>query len=185
MKTLFVKIALGIALLFSVPAWSTADFEQLTPCKNSAAFQKRSSSSIKKLENRLKYYTSESKEFASIEKQIEATKARFETYSNSSLLCGKEGLPRIIASGQWDHANEFVLPGIIFLYISGWIGWVGRSYLSYTRTTENPFEKEIILDVPVAIKTAASGFSWPLDAWKEFKTFLLLEDDDKISTSCR
>jgi photosystem I subunit 3 len=39
----------------------------------------------------------------------------------------KEGLPRIIASGQWDHANEFVIPGVLFLYITGWIGWVDEN----------------------------------------------------------
>ena len=53
---------------------------------------------------------------------------------NLGLLCGKEGLPRIIATGQWDRANEFVIPGILFLYITGWIGWVGRKYLRYAST---------------------------------------------------
>jgi photosystem I subunit 3 len=48
----------------------------------------------------------------------------------------KEGLPRIIASGQWDHANEFVIPGVLFLYITGWIGWVGRKYVRYASTTK-------------------------------------------------
>jgi photosystem I subunit 3 len=63
----------------------------------------------------------------------------------------KEGLPRIIASGQWDHANEFVIPGVLFLYITGWIGWVGRKYVRYASTQKNPFENEIIINVPVAI----------------------------------
>lgn len=162
-----------------------ADFNLLTPCKDSKAFQKRLTSSVKKLENRLKLYTPESKEAKFLNNEIVATKARFERYGNSNLLCGKEGLPRIIASGQWDHANEFVVPGILFLYITGWIGWVGRKYLQYASTTENSFENEIIINVPMAISFMNSGFLWPVQAWKEFTTGDLLADVDDITVSPR
>jgi hypothetical protein len=118
-----------------------ADFNNLVPCKESPAFQKRLTSSVKKLENRLKLYTPESKETLSLNKQIATTKARFERYGNSNLLCGKEGLPRIIASGQWDHANDFVVPGILFIYITGWSGWVGRKYIRYATTNNVCNEK--------------------------------------------
>lgn len=101
------------------------------------------------------------------------------------MLCGKEGLPRIIASGQWDRANEFVIPGIIFLYITGWIGWVGRKYVRYASTTKNPFENEIIIDVPVALKFMNSGFLWPVEAWKEFVTGDLLASEDDVTVSPR
>ena len=110
---------------------------------------------------------------------------RFDRYSHSTLLCGKEGLPRIIASGQWDHANEFVVPGLLFLYITGWIGWVGRKYLQYASSTENAFENEIILNVPMALTIMNSGFTWPIDAWKEFSTGNLLASDDNITVSPR
>ena len=109
-------------LSFNFVSPASADFNALVPCKESPAFQKRLASSVKKLENRLKLYTPESKEAKFLQNEIVSTQARFERYGNSSLLCGKEGLPRIIASGQWDHANEFVIPGILFLYITGWIG---------------------------------------------------------------
>lgn len=162
-----------------------ADFNALKPCKESPAFQKRQASSIKKLENRLKLYTPDTKEANFLLKEIEATKVRFERYGNSNLLCGKEGLPRIIASGQWDHANEFVIPGLLFLYITGWIGWVGRKYVRYASTTKNAFENEIIINVPVAISIMNSGFLWPIDAWKEFTTGDLLASDDDITVSPR
>lgn len=164
---------------------ANAALANLTPCKESPAFQKRLKTSVKKLENRLKLYTPESKETLFLNKEIDATKARFERYGNSSLLCGKEGLPRIIASGQFDHANEFIIPGIIFLYITGWIGWVGRKYLRYASTTKNSFENEIIIDVPVAIKIMNSGFMWPMDAWKEFTSGDLLASDDDVTVSPR
>jgi len=164
---------------------ANADFNNLTPCKESGNFQKRLNTSVKKLENRLKLYTPDSKEADYLVKEINSTKARFERYSSSNLLCGKEGLPRIIASGQWDHANEFVIPGLLFIYITGWIGWVGRKYLAYAATTENPFENEIIINVPIALKFMNSGFLWPVDAWKEFTTLNLLASDDDVTVSPR
>lgn len=164
---------------------ANAVFDNLTPCKDSTAFQKRLTTSVKKLENRLKLYTPNSKESDFLLKEIESTKTRFERYRSSNLLCGKEGLPRIIASGQWDHANEFVIPGILFIYITGWIGWVGRKYVQYASTTENPFENEIIINVPVASKISISGFLWPVEAWKEFTTGDLLASDDDVTVSPR
>jgi len=162
-----------------------ADFQNLTPCKESKAFQKRLTNSIKKLENRLKLYTPETKEAVFLQNEIQATKVRFEKYNNSSLLCGKEGLPRIIATGQWDHANEFVFPGILFLYITGWIGWVGRKYIRYSSQLENACESEIILDVPVALTFMFSGFLWPIEAWKEFTTGDLLAAENDVTVSPR
>lgn len=162
-----------------------AAFNTLMPCKESPAFQKRLNTSLKKLENRLKLYVVDTKESNFLKKEMESTKARFTRYGNSNLLCGKEGLPRIIVSGQWDHTNEFVIPGILFLYITGWIGWVGRKYIRYASGTENPFENEIILNVPVAISIMNSGFLWPLDAWKEFISGDLLASDDDITVSPR
>jgi len=178
--TIFALFFLNLDVKFA-----KADFNALTPCKESTAFQKRLNSSVKKLENRLKLYTPESKESKFLLNEIQSTKARFERYSNSTLLCGKEGLPRIIASGQWDHANEFVIPGLLFLYITGWIGWAGRKYLRYGSTTEDPFENEIIINVPVAISIMNSGFLWPIESWKEFTSGDLLASDNDVTISPR
>jgi|TARA_B110000971_G_C19882840_1_gene441518 photosystem I subunit 3 len=188
-KSIFSKIAIftifSIGLFSIEPKQANADFAALTPCKESAPFKKRLATSVKKLENRLKLYTPESKEAEFLVKEIEQTKGRFARYESTNLLCGKEGLPRIIASGQWDHANEFIVPGLIFLYITGWIGWVGRKYVRYASTTSNAFENEIIINVPVALKIMNSGFLWPVDAWKEFTTGDLLASDDDITVSPR
>lgn len=169
----------------SNPQVASANFNALVSCKESPAFQKRLNSSVKKLENRLKLYTPESKEAKLLINEINATKNRFERYGESNLLCGKEGLPRIIASGQWDHANEFIIPGILFIYITGWIGWSGRKYLRYASTTENAFENEIIINVPVALGIMNSGFLWPVESWKEFTSGDLLEAEDDVTVSPR
>jgi photosystem I subunit 3 len=188
-KSLISKIFYPLVFSFFVLTTNLtpahAEFNSLTPCKESPAFQKRLKSSVKKLENRLKLYTPESKEAKFLLKEIDATKTRFERYGSTNLLCGKEGLPRIIASGQWDHANEFVIPGILFLYITGWIGWVGRKYVRYASTTNDPFENEIIINVPIAIAMMNSGFLWPVEAWKELTTGDLLAPDDEVTVSPR
>jgi photosystem I subunit 3 len=183
LKTFSCLSFFSFSIFTSQPAY--ADFTNLTPCKDSPAFQKRLASSVKKLENRLKLYTPDSKEAGYLNSEINGTKARFERYGNANLLCGKEGLPRIIATGQWDRANEFVIPGILFIYITGWIGWVGRKYLRYASTTENSFENEIIINVPVALTIMNSGFLWPVEAWKEFTTGDLLASEDDVTRSPR
>jgi len=185
LKSLVLGSLLSFGIFNTNLSTAHADFASLTPCKDSPAFTKRLNSAVKKLENRLKLYTPDSKEAKALEKEIRATKARFDRYGNENLLCGKEGLPRIIASGQWDRANEFVIPGILFLYITGWIGWVGRKYIRYASTTENAFENEIIINVPVAIGIMNSGFLWPIEAWKEFTTGDLLANDDDVTVSPR
>jgi len=162
-----------------------AEFNNLVKCKESPAFEKRLNAEVKKLENRLKFYTPESKEAKVLINEVEATKARFQRYGNSNLLCGKEGLPRIISTGQWDHANEFVIPGILFLYITGWIGWVGRKYIDFASKSENAFENEIIINVPMALAISSSGFLWPVEAWDEFRTGKLLASDDDVTVSPR
>ncbi len=180
----FICLSFFSLTIFNIQP-AKADFNNLKLCKDSPAFQKRLNSSVKKLENRLKLYTPESKEAGFINKEIEQTKARFERYGNANLLCGKEGLPRIIATGQFDRANEFMIPGIMFLYITGWIGWVGRKYLRYASTTSNSFENEIIINVPVALTIMNSGFLWPVEAWKEFSSGDLLAAEDDVTKSPR
>jgi photosystem I subunit 3 len=184
-KQSIIAVIFSTFLFTSMTPEASANFNALVPCKESPAFQKRLKSSVKKLENRLKLYTAETKEAKFLEKEIEATKVRFERYENSTLLCGKEGLPRIIASGQWDHAGEFTIPAILFLYITGWIGWVGRKYLRYASGTTNPTENEIIINVPTALTIMNSGFLWPVEAWKEFTSGDLLASADDVTVSPR
>ena len=60
------------------------------------------------------------------------------------------------------------------LYITGWIGWSGRSYLQFAKKTDKPNENEIIINVPVAIGMMSASFLWPLAAWKELVSGELL-----------
>nr|YP_010032279.1 PsaF [Schizocladia ischiensis]QOW07486.1 PsaF [Schizocladia ischiensis] len=177
------KLLLTIVLLVSIPLTVSAEVAGLTPCSESATFTKRLDASVRKLETRLSKYEAGSPPALALEQQINRTKMRFERYSNSGLLCGKDGLPHLITDGRWSHAVEFVIPGLLFLYITGWIGWVGRKYINVIAQTSNPTEKEIIIDVPLALKIMSSGFLWPVSAWQEFISgnFLLLDSEITIS----
>ena len=37
---------------------------------------------------------------------------------DSNLLCGNEDLPHLMVSHNWNHAAEFMLAGVMFLYIT-------------------------------------------------------------------
>lgn len=181
----FKKLLLIFFLTFSIPLNAFADVAGLTKCSESPAFNKRLDSSVRKLETRVKKYDPKSPPAYALEQQLARTKNRFNRYSESELLCGKDGLPHLITDGRWNHAVEFIIPGLMFLYITGWIGWVGRKYINQVSQTSNANEKEIIIDVPLALKIMSSGFIWPVSAWQEFTSGNFLASDSEITVSPR
>ena len=168
-----------------MPKQAFAEISNLTKCSESSAFTKRLNTSVKKLESRLSKYEKGSPAALALEQQIERTKSRFDKYSRSKLLCGTDGLPHLIADGDWSHAEEFILPGFGFIYISGWIGWVGRKYLKVNINTKNPTENEIIINVPLALKIMTTGYIWPIAAWQELMSNELVLSKEEITVSPR
>jgi photosystem I subunit 3 len=181
----FNLISLLLVLLTFSPNHALADIGGLTKCSDSPAFAKRLNTSIKKLEQRMSQYEADSPPALALKQQIDRTNARFDKYSRSDLLCGAEGLPHLVADGRWSHAAEFILPGFGFIYISGWIGWVGRKYLRAVSITKNPSESEIIINVPLAIKIMTSGYIWPISAWQELISGDLVASADEVTVSPR
>lgn len=174
-----------LSLLLGAPSIANANLSSLTLCKDSKSFADRLKVSVRKLEGRLSKYDKGTPPAIALQQQIDRTKNRFAKYADSGLLCGSDGLPHLIADGRWSHAKEFSIPGLLFLYITGWIGWVGRGYLQDVRKTSKPTEKEIIIDVPLALKYMLSGFIWPLAAWQELSTGKLVASKDEITVSPR
>jgi photosystem I subunit 3 len=179
-----------LSLLFAVlialtPDQALADIGGLTKCSESPAFTKRLNASVKKLEQRASQYEVDSPPALALKQQIERTQARFDKYSRSELLCGTDGLPHLIADGRWSHAAEFILPGFGFIYISGWIGWVGRKYLRAVSKSANPSESEIIINVPLALKIMTTGYIWPVLAWQELISNELVAASEEITVSPR
>ena len=87
--------------------------------------------------------------------------------------------------GRLSRSGEFLIPGILFLYIAGWIGWVGRAYLISVRGEKDAEMKELIIDVPTALPLMLSGFAWPAAAVKELLSGELTAKDDEIPISPR
>lgn len=160
-----------LALFFAVTLWfscvptASADVAGLVPCKESKAFQQRAKAA---------------KDTVGDPKSGEDRFARYSDY-----LCGPEGLPHLVADGSLSHADEFVIPGLIFLYIAGWIGWVGRAYLISIKKESNPELKEVLIDVPRALAFMLSGFTWPLAAIKELLSGELTAKEEEIPVSPR
>ena len=185
MKRVNLLTLLFAVLITLTPNQALADIGGLTKCSESPAFTKRLNASVKKLEQRASQYEVDSPPALALKQQVERTKARFDKYSRSELLCGTDGLPHLIADGRWSHAAEFILPGFGFIYISGWIGWVGRKYVRAVSTTKNPAESEIIINVPLALKIMTTGYIWPVSAWQELISGDLVALDENVTVSPR
>ena len=185
MKRFNLIALLFTALLIFTPDQAFAEIGGLTKCSESPAFEKRLKTSVKKLEQRITKYEVDSPPALALKQQVERTKARFDKYGRSDLLCGTDGLPHLVADGRWSHAAEFIVPGFGFIYVAGWIGWVGRKYIRAVSTTKNPAESEIIINVPLALKIMTTGYIWPISAWQELTSGDLIASKDEITVSPR
>lgn len=181
----FFQFFVVLITFATVPLSVSADVSGLVPRKDSAVYKRRLDGSVKKLNTRLQNYEPGTPAYLALEQQISNTQARFAKYADKGLLCGTDGLPHLIADGRPSHAGEITLPAIGFLYIAGWIGWAGRSYLQFSKKTDKPNESEIIINVPVAISMMSAGFLWPLSAWKELVSGNLLVAAEEITVSPR
>ncbi|AFY60123.1 photosystem I reaction centre subunit III [Synechococcus sp. PCC 6312] len=164
MRRLFALV-LVLCLWIGFTPIASADVAGLVPCKDSPAFQKRAATA----RNTTADPTS--------------GQQRFERYSQA--LCGEDGLPHLIVDGRLDRAGDFLIPSALFLYIAGWIGWVGRAYLIAARKSGEATQKEIVIDVPLAIKCMLPGVLWPLLAVKELLSGELTAADSDITVSPR
>ncbi|KAF6264962.1 chloroplast photosystem I reaction center subunit III [Scenedesmus sp. NREL 46B-D3] len=181
--------ALATVLAFGQADAAKADISGLTPCSESKAYAKRLKNEVKALNKRLKNYEADSAPAIAIKATIDRTEKRFANYAKAGLLCGADGLPHLISDPglalKYGHAGETFIPTIGFLYIAGWIGYVGRLYLNKVKTETKPTEKEIIIDVPAALKLTWQGATWPVQVVAELKANTLVEKAENITVSPR
>ncbi len=164
MRKLLALVLTAVLWLNFAPAASAYEYE-LTPCSESAAFQQKSQS------------------FRNTTADPLSGQKRAERYSEA--LCGPEGYPHLIVDGSLGHAGDFLIPSLLFLYAAGWIGWVGRAYLIAVRDEKDAEMKEIIIDVPLALKTMLTGFAWPAAAVGELLSGKLTAKETEIPVSPR
>ncbi|CAK0735141.1 hypothetical protein CVIRNUC_000534 [Coccomyxa viridis] len=181
--------ALAAAMAFGSVDAAKADISGLTPCSESKQFAKREKNEIKALTKRLGKYEEGSAPALALKATMERTEKRFKNYGDAGLLCGTDGLPHLISDPglalRYGHTGETLIPTIGFLYIAGWIGYVGRDYLIASKAESKPTQKEIIIDVPMALKMAAQGAGWPFRAIRELQAGTLLAKDSDITVSPR
>jgi photosystem I subunit III len=163
--SLVLAFVLSLTLWVNLAPSASADLSNLTPCSESAAYQAKA------------------KSFRNTTGDPQSGQKRAERYAEA--LCGPEGYPHLIVDGRLDRAGDFLIPGVLFLYIAGWIGWVGRSYLIAIREEKDTEMREIIIDVPLAISKMLFGFLWPLQALQEFTSGQLTVKDSEIPVSPR
>ncbi len=179
MRRLFALI-LAICLWFNFAPPAKALGANLAPCADTPAFQELA------------------KNARNTTADPNSGQKRFERYSQA--LCGPEGYPHLIVDGRLDRAGDFLIPSILFLYITGWIGWVpsilflyitgwigwvGRAYLQAIKKDSNTELKEIQIDLGLALPIMATGFAWPLAAIKELLSGELTAKDTEIPVSPR
>ena len=81
--------------------------------------------------------------------------------------------------------GDFFIPSIMFLYIAGWIGWAGRSYLIAIRDEKNAEMQEVVINVPLAVSKMLAAATWPLLAFAEITTGKMFADESEITVSPR
>ena len=159
--TVILGLTLSVTLWFTFAPPASADFANLTPCSESQTYQTKS------------------KNFLNTTADPQSGQNRAERYSQA--LCDANGYPHLIVDGRLDHAGDFLIPSVLFLYIAGWIGWAGRSYLIEIQKGKDPELKEIIIDVPLAISKMLAAAAWPLAALGEFNSGKLVVKDVPVS----
>ncbi len=158
-------LILVATLWFNFAPTAHAAYDNLTPCSENPAYQQKS------------------KNFLNTTNDPQSGQKRAERYAEA--LCGPEGYPHLVVDGNLSHVGDFTIPGILFLYIAGWIGWVGRAYLIAIRDEKDAEMQEIVINVPLAISKMLTGFMWPLAAFGELTSGKLTAKDSEINVSPR
>jgi photosystem I subunit 3 len=166
MRRLFALILIvSMWIAFAPPAKAIG--ASLVPCKESPEFLQRAKNARPTTDTR-------------------DPQDRFKRYANA--LCGPDGIPHLIVDGRPGHAGDFVTPGLLFLYIAGFIGWSGRSYLRAIKKEKDGGSneaKEIKIDVPLALQSITGSLLWPLAAIQQFLSGDLYARDEEVTISPR
>ena len=160
MKRLFFALLLASFVWINFVPVAFAENTTLVTCKESPAFVERMQNAPDS------YYTTKP----------------FQAYSR--LLCGEDGLPHLVLD-RLNLAFDVIAPITMFLYIAGWIGWSGRSYLVVIRKQGAGEEKELFIDIGLFVGCMVKALIWPMLAVKEFLSGELVAKDDEIPISIR
>jgi len=155
-----LPLILAIVLWFAAPNTANAD-GILVKCKDSSAYQER----VADYPNNY-YFNKPDRAYGEY------------------LTCGEDdGLPHLVISLR--NSVDIAIAFSLFFYITGFIGWSGRSYLRAISNQKSQAESEIFINLPIAIMAMSKGLLWPLLAVKETLSGELTADKNEISVSPR
>lgn len=143
-------------------------------CKDSKKYHKRAKERITKIEQRMAKIAPGGLVYTWFE-DLKQRAIKMET-NWGERWCDKDDGTPLVLPAITNERGSVVAPGLIFLYIAGWIGWAGRSYLQRTQCVE----KELLIDLPLASMCMLSGFSWPVTAWQEIVDGKMTAADEDI-----
>ncbi|MGL4617647.1 Photosystem I reaction center subunit III [Chroococcidiopsis sp.] len=161
MSRLLFTLAIAFVIWGSTIPTASAANSTLVPCSKSPAFQARMKNAPDTY-----YFNKPFKAYAKYE------------------LCGTDGLPHLPLD-RLDRATDVLVPIGLFLYVAGFIGWSGRSYLRATKSASDPEMKEIFIDLPLALQSISKAVLWPVLALQEFLSGDLTARDEEIPISPR
>jgi photosystem I subunit 3 len=146
----------------------------LEQCKDNKKYKKNLKNELYKFDQSKKKYPAGSVVWNRIEASKKLAERRAEAYGTR--WCGKkDGRPRVLTTFE-SFRGGVLVPAIMFLYIAGQIGWAGRSYLLRTQDAQ----KEINIDVPLALNCMVSAFAFPVLAWQEIVNGEMVVSDRDI-----
>ncbi len=151
-----------LALLFS-PLAMAEPIGYTVPCSESQAFKELQATRFSGIDAQIEAAKQINPSSAYIE-QLNQSKAlwerRYATYEKNANCDKVSGYPHLITDGRWSHAGDFIIPSLLWIYLTGALAWAGRDYLL---KTQNPMD-EILIDLGKAFPSLLNGLLWPVQA---------------------
>ena len=155
-----LPLILAIVLWFTAAPAASAD-GILVKCKDSAAYQEKVASYPNN------YYFNEP-----------------DRAYGEYLTCGEaDGLPHLVINLK--NSVDIAIAFSLFFYITGFIGWSGRTYLITISQQKSQEQSEIFISFSEAIPAMSKGLLWPMLAAKELLSGKLTADKNEIYVSPR
>ncbi len=163
---IFFSGLLGATLAFS-PSLLAEDIGYTKACPDVQAYTDLKKTRLDDFDTRIKdtkaKFGENNDQYKSLVDKKAEWQYRYNLIDKNANCDVKTGLPHLIADGRWSHAGDFIIPSLLWIYLTGALAWAGRLYLAKTR---NPMD-EVLIDLSKAIPALLSGLLWPVQAIPE------------------
>lgn len=195
-----VAAALAASLVLGASAPAFADYnnaEQFLKtintvrCKDSKAFRKVQKKEINGIKRKQKKFEEGSPVYYQQQIKIDYTNERFDKIAESGQFCDERGIPTLISDPglafKTGRAQDTVIPAFGLFYFTGWILHQGKKQLQWvkatSKTAKEARERELATswDYAMTLYFIASGWAWPIDAFKELRNGTITKDSKYVT----